>query len=68
MDPPFGELEADEAPLSALEPGQFAADTARPVPRAQLSRRARTGLWLLRIFTVAVSAMVIYTFVSELHG
>jgi hypothetical protein len=57
-----------EAEYPALEPGQFDADTAQPVPRAQLSRRARAGLWLLRIFAVIVSAMVVYTFVSQLHG
>jgi hypothetical protein len=60
--------DADGLPLDLLEPGQFDADTARPVPRAQLSSRARTGLWLLRIFAVIVSAMVVYTFVSQLHG
>jgi hypothetical protein len=57
-----------ELPLDLLEPGQFDADTAQPVARARLSRRARTGLWLLRIFAVVVSAMVVYTFVSQLHG
>jgi hypothetical protein len=66
--PARGQPEADAGLLSWLEPGQFAADTTRPVPRAQLSRRARAGLWLLRIFAVIVSGMVIYTFVSQLHS
>jgi hypothetical protein len=51
-----------------LEPGQFDPDTAQPVARARLSGWARTGLWLLRIFAVVVSAMVVYTFISQLHG
>jgi hypothetical protein len=51
-----------------LEPGQFTADTARPVPRAELSGRARAGLWVLRVFALVVTAMVIYTFISQLHN
>jgi hypothetical protein len=31
-----------------------------------LSRRASAALWALRVFVVVVSAMVIYTFVSQL--
>jgi hypothetical protein len=50
-----------------LERDQFVAETSRPVPRAPLSARARTGLWALRIFVVIVSLMVIYTFFEQLH-
>ncbi len=50
-----------------LERDQFVAETSRPVPRSPLSRRTRVGLWALRVFVVAVSAMVIYTFVVSLH-
>jgi hypothetical protein len=49
-----------------LEPDQLVADKSRPVRRAQLSSRANAGLWALRIFVLVVSAMVIYTFVSQL--
>jgi hypothetical protein len=50
-----------------LERGQYVAETSRAVPRAALSGRAIAALWLLRVFVVLVSLMVIYTFVSELH-
>ncbi|HEY5045187.1 MAG TPA: hypothetical protein VII53_04955 [Solirubrobacteraceae bacterium] len=50
-----------------LERDQFVAETSRPVPRAALSARATAGLWLLRVFVVLVSMMVIYTFVDQLH-
>ncbi|HTA10268.1 MAG TPA: hypothetical protein VK836_17240 [Streptosporangiaceae bacterium] len=51
---------------SYLEPDQLVADTDRPVPRAQLTRRVSTALWILRIFTILVGAMVIYVFFSQL--
>jgi len=50
-----------------LERDQFVAETSRPVPRAPLSARASAGLWALRVFVVLVGAMVIYTFVEQLH-
>jgi hypothetical protein len=50
-----------------LERDQFVAETSRPVPRAALSARATAGLWVLRVFVVLVSLMVIYTFVEQLH-
>jgi len=50
-----------------LERDQFVTETSRPVPRAPLSRRARTGLWALRVFVVLVSLMVIYTFIAGLR-
>ena len=59
---------AAEPPAGFLEPDQLVAGRQRTVPRAPLSRRARTALWVLRVFVVVVSAMVIYTFVSQLHG
>ena len=52
---------------SYLEPDQLVAGTERPVPRAQLSRRAVAALWALRIFVIVLSAMVIYTFVAQLR-
>ena len=51
---------------SYLEHDQLAADTARPVRRAQLSPRASAGLWVLRIFTILVGASVIYVFFTQL--
>ncbi len=58
---------ADLRDLSSyLEHDQLVADTDRPVPRAQLTTRASTALWILRIFTILVGAMVIYVFFSQL--
>ena len=59
--------EAPQRPLIAhLEPDQLVHETLRPVPPARLSRRARAGLWALRIFSIAMGAMVIYAFVDAL--
>ncbi len=49
-----------------LERDQLVADRTRPVPPARLSRRASAGLWGLRVFVVITSAMVVYTFISQL--
>jgi hypothetical protein len=50
-----------------LELKQLVSDRSTAVPPARLSGRARAALWLLRIFALIVSFMVIYTFVSQLH-
>jgi len=52
--------------IEYLESDQLVADTSRPVPRARLGRRASAGLWALRVFVLALSAMVVYTFVAQL--
>lgn len=49
-----------------LERDQLVTDTSRPVPRVALTRRANNALWALRVFVVIVSAMVIYTFISQI--
>jgi len=64
------EARHDEQPTGAepemfLEREQLAVDKARPVPRATLSARASLALWGLRVFVGTLSAMVIYTFVSQ---
>lgn len=53
-------------PAVFLEPGQLTAATRRPVLRAQLGRRATIALWALRVLVIILSAMVIYTFFSQL--
>ena len=58
----------DEELVQFLEPDQLVADRSRPLPRASLSNRATAWLWALRVFVLVVSAMVIYTFVSQLVG
>ena len=37
-------------------------------PAAKLGRRAMTALWALRMLVIVISAMVIYTFFSQLGG
>jgi hypothetical protein len=49
-----------------LERDQLVADRARPVPRARLGRRARAGLWALRVLVLVLAALVVYTFVAQL--
>lgn len=49
-----------------LESDQLVRERSQPVPRARLSRRHRRMLWALRVFAVTLSAMVVYTFVSQL--
>jgi hypothetical protein len=49
-----------------LEPDQLVLATVRPVPRAQLGHRAVLALWGLRVFSLLVSAMVIYAFIDAL--
>jgi len=49
-----------------LEPDQLLAERSRPLPRMALSSRARAGLWALRVFSVLLSAMVVYVFVVQL--
>jgi hypothetical protein len=61
------EERAEDELIMHLERDQFVAETARPVPRAALSSSAVAGLWALRVFVVLVSAMVIYTFVANVH-
>ena len=56
----------DEALVMFLETDQLVSDKTRPVPRAPLSPKADAALWALRLFVLIVSAMVIYTFFTQL--
>jgi hypothetical protein len=56
----------DEELVMFLERDQLVAGKAQLVPRAHLSARTRAALWALRAFVLVVSAMVIYTFFSQL--
>jgi hypothetical protein len=53
--------------VEELERDQFVEATSRPVGRAALGRYAAITLWALRAFVLVVGAMVIYTFISQLH-
>jgi hypothetical protein len=52
--------------IGHLERDQYVAVASLPVARAALGRRTRMALWALRVFALLVSAMVIYTFVTQL--
>lgn len=52
--------------IAFLEADQLVAERSRPVGRARLSRRARAGLWGLRVFALITSAMVVYVFIAQL--
>jgi hypothetical protein len=58
--------QADEELVMFLEPDQLLAGRERVVPRAQLSRQAKTALWILRVSGIILSAMIIYAFFSQL--
>jgi hypothetical protein len=49
-----------------LERDQLVSETFRPVERARLSRPVTLSLWALRLFAVALSLMVLYTFIARL--
>jgi hypothetical protein len=53
--------------IGELERDQFVAETSRPVARAALGRLATRALWALRVFVLIAGAMVIYTFIDQLH-
>ncbi|HEX3509923.1 MAG TPA: hypothetical protein VHT27_02370 [Solirubrobacteraceae bacterium] len=61
-----GPAAPQEPLIEYLEPDQLVRETLRRVPPARLSHRARAALWALRVFAVALAAMVIYAFVSSL--
>jgi hypothetical protein len=56
----------DDELIHALEPDQVVAAASRPLPRYQLSSAGNVGLWLLRIFVLLITALVVYTFIIAL--
>jgi len=56
--------EPDEDLIESLEPDQLVVEMDRPVSRRKLSRSATAGLWVLRIFLLTITGMVIYVFVA----
>jgi hypothetical protein len=59
--------EAGEELVGYLERDQLEEAMETRLPPAELSRWSRAGLWALRVFVVAVGAMVVYTFIAGLH-
>lgn len=62
------EPHADAELIDGLEPDQVVGNAAQPLPRMRIGAAGTCGLWLLRIFVLLVSAMVVYTFVVSLPG
>jgi hypothetical protein len=52
--------------IEYLEHDQLVTDRSRPLPPARLGNVASFSLWVLRVFVIVVSAMVIYTFIAQL--
>jgi hypothetical protein len=61
------EAQPEEGLINHLERDQLVSETFRPVPPARLGQSTVIGLWVLRVFVVLVSAMVVYTFIARLH-
>ena len=67
---PHGHRDRDdynEELVMFLERDQFVADRQKPLEPAKIGGRARAALLGLRIFVLIVGAMVIYTFLAQLH-
>jgi hypothetical protein len=60
------EGEPDEDLIEALEPDQLVYAKDRRLPRRRLGARAEAGLWALRLFVLAMTAMVVYVFIASL--
>lgn len=56
----------DSELIHALEPDQIVAEASRPLPRYRLSRAGNLALWLLRVFVLLITAIVVYTFIITL--
>lgn len=63
---PVPTIGAEQDLVAYLERDQLVEQTARPLHRPKLSRRARAGLWALRVLVIVFGAMVVYTFVWQL--
>lgn len=60
------EGEPDEDLVEALEPDQLVYARDRRLPQRALGGWAQVGLWALRLFVLATTALVVYTFVASL--
>ncbi len=49
-----------------LERDQLVSGRSIRVPPAELGPGLQTALWVLRVFVLVVSAMVIYAFIAQL--
>ncbi|HUZ89384.1 MAG TPA: hypothetical protein VMU49_06110 [Candidatus Acidoferrales bacterium] len=58
--------EPDEDLIEELEPDQLLSEANQALPRKQLSAGASLGLWGLRVFVIAMTALLVYAFVVAL--
>jgi len=58
----------DSELIDSLEPDQLVAAVAKPLPRLRVSRPVRIALWVVRIFVLIITALVVYTFVVKLKS
>lgn len=58
----------DSELIDGLEPDQLVVASSQPLPLLRLSRTWKVFLWVLRIFVLLISALVIYVFVVGLRG
>lgn len=56
----------DDELIHALEPDQIVVVASRQLPRYQLTGAGNVALWLLRIFVLLITALVVYTFIKAL--
>jgi hypothetical protein len=56
----------DDELIYALEPDQVVAAASRPLPRYRLSRAGKVAVWLLRVFVLLMTGLVVYTFIIAL--
>lgn len=62
------EAHPDAELVDGLEPDQMSVAASRPLPRMELGHAANAAFWAVRIFVLAMAALVAYTFVvSVLH-
>lgn len=54
--------------IDGLEPDQLVENAAKPLPRMRVGAMGQFGFWVLRIFVLLVTALVVYTFVASLTG
>jgi hypothetical protein len=56
----------DDELIHALEPDQIVAAASCSLPRYRLSRAGFIALWMLRVFVLLITALVVYTFIIAL--
>lgn len=53
--------------INALEPDQLVATSSVPLPPMRLSRRVKALFWVLRMFALVISGLIVYIFVEAVR-